>query len=234
MLEKKMMDRASILFMWTMSIMVSIVCAAYDEIEVNYDIGHYKFLKVNQTLELKCKNLLNRDPPSWTYHSRLYKDPRMRFYTDVGESRLVISNATAEDAGQYRCSIDHEYNLKTFHYNRTIEVIANEIRDVKAEEEKDSIKLLCDVRAYPSATVIWKIDYDKVEIKPQQVETDEDYSNSTGDEDKVFIDKTEGRWTLGPYKGVNNAELIIANATENDNGKYYCVARNFAGEKFKE
>ncbi|KAF4529826.1 hypothetical protein B566_EDAN013994 [Ephemera danica] len=45
----------------------SLVGVAYadHEIEVNYDIGHYKLLQINQTLELICKNMLNRDPPSW-------------------------------------------------------------------------------------------------------------------------------------------------------------------------
>ncbi|KAF4518136.1 hypothetical protein B566_EDAN008838 [Ephemera danica] len=131
--------------------------AADYEMEVNYDIGHYKLLQFNQTLELICKNKLNRDPPSWTYHSRLYNDPRMKLSQDIGESRLVISNAQAEDAGQYRCSIEHEYEGKTIHFSRTIEVIVNEIREVKVEEEKGSIKLLCDVHAYPSAKVVWKI-----------------------------------------------------------------------------
>ncbi|KAF4529876.1 hypothetical protein B566_EDAN016120 [Ephemera danica] len=167
------MDLSRILFMWTMSIMISFVCVGYHEMEVNYDIGHYKFLHVNQTLELICKNLLNRDPPSWTYHSRLYNDPRMRFLTDVGESRLVITKARPGDA-----------------------------------------------------------DYDNKTLNPQPEEPGED-DYWIPPEEKVVVDKSEGRWTLRPYKGVNNAELIIADVTENDNGKYYCVARNLAGEQSK-
>ncbi|KAF4518134.1 hypothetical protein B566_EDAN008836, partial [Ephemera danica] len=134
-----------------------------------------------------------------TYHSRLYRDPRMKLSQNVGESRLVISNATAEDAGPYGCSSDHEYNGRTFHFNRTIEVIV----------------------------------YDNKELNPQPEEPDEDDYWIPPDE-KVVVDKSEGRWTLRPYKGVKNAELIIADVTENDNGQYFCFARNLAGEQSKE
>ncbi|KAF4526478.1 hypothetical protein B566_EDAN013578 [Ephemera danica] len=166
---------------------------------MNYDIGNYKQLQVNKTLELICKNKLNRDPPSWTYHSRLHNDPRMKLTQNVGESRLVISKATAEDAGQYGCSIDHEHNGKTFHFNRTIEVIV----------------------------------YDNKTLNPLPEEPDEDDYWVPPDE-KVVVDKSEERWTLRPYKGVNNAELTIANVTENDNGQYFCCARNVAGEMCKD
>ncbi|KAF4529073.1 hypothetical protein B566_EDAN017538 [Ephemera danica] len=228
-----MIDRACIFYMCIMSIMISIDCAADHEMEVNYDIGHYKLLKINRTLELICKNKLNRDPPSWTYSSRLYRDPRMKLSQDVGESSLVISNAQAEDAGPYECSSDHEYDGRTFHFNRTIEVVVNEIREVKVEVEKDSIKLLCDVHAYPSATVIWKIDYDNEELNPQPEEPDEDEYWIPPD-DKVVVEKSGGRWTMRPYKGVKNAELIIADVTEEDNGNYTCVAKSIAGEQCKD
>ncbi|KAF4526477.1 hypothetical protein B566_EDAN013577, partial [Ephemera danica] len=214
-------------------IMVSTVIAAEYELKVNYDIGHYKLLHINQTLEIICKNLLNRNPPSWTYSSRLYRDPRMKLSQNIEESSLVISNAQAEDAGQYECSIDHEYNGRTFHFHRTIEVIVNEIKDIKAEEEKKYIKLLCDVHAYPSATVIWKIVYDNEALNPQPEDLGED-EYWIPPEEKVVVDKSEGRWTLRPYKGVNNAELIIADVTENDNGKYYCVAKSIAGDQCKD
>ncbi|KAF4529877.1 hypothetical protein B566_EDAN016121 [Ephemera danica] len=214
--------------------MVLTVLAADHEMEVNYDIKHYKQLHVNQTLELICKNKLNRDPPSWTYHSRLYRDPRMKLSQNVGESRLVIRNAQAEDAGQYRCSIEHEYNDRTFHFNRTIEVMANEIKDIKVEEEKDYIKLLCDVHAYPSATIIWKIVYDNKELNPKPEEPDLEDEYWVQNEEKVVVDKSEGRWTLQQYKGVNNAELIIADVTANDNGNYTCVSKSIAGEQSKD
>ncbi|KAF4529072.1 hypothetical protein B566_EDAN017537 [Ephemera danica] len=214
-------------------VVVSVSARVYHDLQLNYDIGHYKLLQVNQTLELICKNQLNRDPPSWTYSSRLHNDPRMKLSQYVGESRLVISNAQAEDAGQYGCSSDHEYNGKTFHFNRTIEVIANEIKEVKVEEEKDSIKLLCDVHAYPSATVIWKIVYDNEDLNPKPQDPGE-YEYWIPPDEKVVVDKSEGRWTLRPYNGVNNAELIIVNVTENDNGNYTCVSKSIAGDQSKD
>ncbi|KAF4526475.1 hypothetical protein B566_EDAN013575 [Ephemera danica] len=185
-------------------------------------------------MEIICTNLLNKDIPSWTYPRRLYNDPRMKFKFDsTAESSLLINNTRASDAGQYGCSIDHEYNDKNFHFNKTIEVIVNEISDVKVEKKKDDIKLLCNVQSYPSPKIIWKIDYDNKELNPRPEEPDPDEDYPLAPEEKVVVDKSGRRWTLGPHKGVNNTELIIADVTENDSGKYYCLAKNLAGDAEK-
>ncbi|KAF4522170.1 hypothetical protein B566_EDAN010430 [Ephemera danica] len=78
--------------------------------------------------------------------------------------------------------------------------------------------MLCDVHAYPSPTIFWKIEPD----------LDDDYWVPS--ETKVLVDKTEGRLILRQYNGVNNAELFVSNYTKDDDGKYFCVAQNIAGD----
>ncbi|KAF4524969.1 hypothetical protein B566_EDAN008031 [Ephemera danica] len=230
--------RTTIKMLELLMIFIFIASTVGEKLVPNYDVSRYKFLNVGTTLDIVCNNTYNKDPIQWVYPDRLKNDPRMTIQENGRMSHLEIKNASADDAGEYICSIGFEYIGNKHTFNKTIVVIVNKITQVLIEKTENSVKLQCDLQAYPTPHVYWTkepfsvTDYDKSELNPKSEATASGCQGSLNL--KQVIDKPNGRLILRQYNGVNHAELLIFNFTKEDEGIYCCISEIMANNDCKE
>ncbi|XP_050312009.1 neurotrimin-like isoform X2 [Anthonomus grandis grandis] len=145
-----------------------------------------------------------------------YPRPTVSWYKDNdkladGES-LTIQRVKPKHAGAYRCFADNKIG-KPAHQHINIYVnhkplIQVDKYIVNSDHESDA-ELICDVSAYPAATVNWQKDGETI----------------VSNEPKIKLERRR-----------NNERnvLIIKDLNEKDFGKYSCVAWNSLGKETKD
>ncbi|XP_061159937.1 neural cell adhesion molecule 2-like isoform X3 [Syngnathus typhle] len=129
---------------------------------------------------------------------RIVASKRMAFHTEASRSRLIIYNASVEDAGIYRCRAT-EASGRMAEASVVLEIYQRlTFRDIQSPQEfryGDTAEVLCDVISSPVPQVVWS--YQGREI------TEERHSR---------------------FKMLTNNSLQIHRVTKADEGVYRCEA----------
>ncbi|XP_066254455.1 limbic system-associated membrane protein-like isoform X2 [Euwallacea similis] len=141
-----------------------------------------------------------------------YPKPKIQWHKDneklgtEGES-LTITNAKPNHAGNYRCFADNKIGKPDHKY---IKISINHIPIVSVDkylintDHGEDAELVCDVKGHPTPEVFWR----------------RNEQNIVSREPRIVLKTTNERNTL-----------TIRNVTEEDFGKYTCVASNDLGEE---
>ncbi|XP_066151083.1 limbic system-associated membrane protein-like isoform X2 [Euwallacea fornicatus] len=141
-----------------------------------------------------------------------YPKPKIQWHKDneklgtEGES-LTITNAKPSHAGNYRCFADNKVGKPDHKYIK-ISIIHAPIVLVDKylinTDHGEDAELICEVKGYPTPVVLWQ----------------RNEQNIVSREPKIVLKRTDERNTL-----------TIRNVTEEDFGKYACVAINSNGKE---
>ncbi|XP_065327793.1 sialic acid-binding Ig-like lectin 10 [Pelmatolapia mariae] len=153
-------------------------------------------IKEGDDLNLTCS--VESFPPSLIMWSKLTSVTNL--HNDTGSATLVITNATAEDSGQYICTA--KYMSNTLKEKVNLAVIYKrkpQIIGTTTVKKGDVLNLTCSAESFPPALIMWK-----------------KRSSNTN--------LLSGNYT-DLHNGTGSATLVIHNVTAEYSGQYVCTAK---------
>ncbi|KAF4527755.1 hypothetical protein B566_EDAN013163 [Ephemera danica] len=111
----------------------------------------------------------------------------------VNGDTLEIKEASDGDTGKFYCKLEYT----------PIEPLLSMKTDLDVSDESQ-LKLLCQTKAHPQAKIRWEVAL-------------------IGGGEMTSVDESKGRYNLKVYNGVPNSQLVINQASKDDQGNYTCM-----------
>ncbi|CAL1539193.1 unnamed protein product [Lymnaea stagnalis] len=162
------------------------------------EVGGSIFYFGNKTATLSCNITSGGSTPvTWYFQNTSLKETGDR-YTMTGTPStpvLEIKKPTRDDAGQYTANFGTTANC-TVNYTAA-PLVLDMVKSMSVEKD-DDLDIVCDIRGYPPAEVVWQ-------------------RNGVNLTESALIQ-------LRDYNGHINAQLYIEDVQYSDEGTYTCIA----------